>query len=252
MPDSSALQLGGGRLNVRCTTNPLDISVAKRFRETCFGAGEDRDAVGFDSDYQHVIVTERASERVVGCLRFLVLEPEAVQKCYTGQFYDLTAFRRFPARLLEVGRFCIAAGQPDPDILRMMWAMIAQQVDGNQIGYLFGCSSFAGTDVEPYRPAFGLLRDRYLIPPVWRPGKIATETVSFDEVQVAASDDRPAWCQIPPLLRSYLTMGGQVSDHAVVDRSLNTLHVFTGLETNRIPESRQRRLRELLASALIE
>ena len=30
-------------------------------------------------------------------------------------------------------------------------------------------------------------------------------------------------------------MGGWVSDHAVVDRQMNTLHVFTGLEIAAIP-----------------
>jgi putative hemolysin len=48
---------------------------------------------------------------------------------------------------------------------------------------------------------------------------------------------------MPPLLRSYLMMGGWVSDHAVVDRDLNTLHVFTGLEIRAIPEDRARLLR---------
>ena len=36
--------------------------------------------------------------------------------------------------------------------------------------------------------------------------------------------------RMPPLLRTYLLMGGWVSDHAVVDRHMDTLHVFTGLE----------------------
>ena len=48
---------------------------------------------------------------------------------------------------------------------------------------------------------------------------------------------------MPPLLRTYLLMGGWVSDHAVVDRHMNTLHVFTGLEINAIPPARKRLLR---------
>ncbi|MEL6426276.1 MAG: ornithine-acyl-ACP acyltransferase, partial [Pseudomonadota bacterium] len=48
---------------------------------------------------------------------------------------------------------------------------------------------------------------------------------------------------MPPLLRSYLVMGGWVSDHAVVDNDLNTLHVFTGLEIKGIPPGRARLLR---------
>jgi len=43
---------------------------------------------------------------------------------------------------------------------------------------------------------------------------------------------------MPPFLRAYLGMGGWVSEHAVVDRDLGTLHVFTGLEVDAIPASR--------------
>jgi putative hemolysin len=48
--------------------------------------------------------------------------------------------------------------------------------------------------------------------------------------------------QMPPLLRSYLAMGGWVSDHAVIDRDLGTMHVFTGLEADSVPACRLRAL----------
>ena len=56
-------------------------------------------------------------------------------------------------------------------------------------------------------------------------------------------DAKRAMSGMPPLLRTYLMMGGWVSDHAVVDRDLNTLHVFTGLEIGAIPPARKRLLR---------
>ena len=56
-------------------------------------------------------------------------------------------------------------------------------------------------------------------------------------------DPRAAVQALPPLLRSYLRMGGWVSDHAVIDKALQTLHVFTGLEIGTIPPARKRLLR---------
>jgi len=46
-------------------------------------------------------------------------------------------------------------------------------------------------------------------------------------------------------LRTYLGMGGWVSDHAVIDRDLGTLHVFTGVEVAAIPDRRKRALRAM-------
>ena len=51
---------------------------------------------------------------------------------------------------------------------------------------------------------------------------------------------------VPPLLRSYLAMGGWVSDHLVVDRDLGTLHVFAGLEVRAVPVARALALRRLV------
>ena len=42
-------------------------------------------------------------------------------------------------------------------------------------------------------------------------------------------------------------MGGWVSDHAVIDRDLDTLHVFTGLAIAAIPPHRAAALRALAA-----
>ncbi|MDP5347697.1 MAG: ornithine-acyl-ACP acyltransferase, partial [Paracoccaceae bacterium] len=62
-----------------------------------------------------------------------------------------------------------------------------------------------------------------------------------------SADKRRAMQVMPPLLRTYLMMGGWVSDHAVIDPQMNTLHVFTGLEIRAIPEARKKLLRAVMA-----
>ncbi len=64
-----------------------------------------------------------------------------------------------------------------------------------------------------------------------------------------APDAKRAMLGLPPLLRTYLMMGGWVSDHAVVDHDLNTLHVFTGVEIASVPPARARLLRAVAAPA---
>jgi hypothetical protein len=44
-------------------------------------------------------------------------------------------------------------------------------------------------------------------------------------------------------------LGGWVSDHAVIDPDLDTLHVFTAVEVARIPPARARALRALVSAA---
>ena len=60
---------------------------------------------------------------------------------------------------------------------------------------------------------------------------------------------RRAMRAMPPLLKSYLMMGGWVSDHAVIDAQMNTIHVFTGVEIDSIPPARKRLLTMAAARA---
>ena len=58
-------------------------------------------------------------------------------------------------------------------------------------------------------------------------------------------DRKAALAALPPLLRFYLSLGGWVSDHAVIDPQLDTLHVFTCVELARMPKARRESLRAL-------
>ena len=129
---------------------------------------------------------------------------------------------------------------------RLAWAALTDYVDREDVGLLFGCSSFAGVEAGAYLDAFADLRARHLAPDKWQPGVRASEVFRFGADVTRVPDRKRAAAQMPPLLRTYLLMGGWVSDHAVVDREMNTLHVFTGVEVGAIPESRKRLLRALV------
>ena len=110
---------------------------------------------------------------------------------------------------------------------------------------MFGCASFQGTDATAYLDAFAVLRDKYLAPKRWLPRVKAPRVFRFAARLRRKPDMRQALRKMPPLLRSYLMMGGWVSDHAVVDSQMNTLHVFTGIEIGSIPAVRRRLLQAL-------
>ena len=141
---------------------------------------------------------------------------------------------------MELGRFCVTPGLFDADILRLAFAVVAQLVDARDVKLLLGCSSFSGTEPKAHAAAFAFLQANHLAPKGLSPKARADEVVPLK----AQDFDRDAALRgLPPLLRSYLAMGGWVSDHAVVDRDLNTLHVFTAVEISSIPAERAETLR---------
>ena len=121
---------------------------------------------------------------------------------------------------------------------------MTEYVEREGVELLFGCSSFMGMEAETYMDTFALLRERHLAPKRWLPRVKAPKVFRFSKLLSWRTPDvRQALRCMPPLLRTYLVMGGWVSDHAVIDSELNTLHVFTGIETARVPANRRRLLR---------
>ncbi len=240
-----------GKYRVRYATSEEDARAALRLRQAAFrsgsGSSEDLDRDDFDASVLHLLVEERRGGRLVCCCRLLPFrDGREITGSYSGQFYDLSALSAFPGPMLELGRFCIAEDCSDADVLRLAWGALSSYVEENGIALIFGCSSFEGTEAERYAATFALLTERHLAPRRWLPKVKAPSVVRFAQLfRMSRPDPMAALRAMPPLLRSYLAMGGWVSDHAVVDRDLGTLHVFTGLEVGRVPAARARALRAL-------
>lgn len=235
-----------GRYRARLAETAQDLARAQALRARAFGlADRDRDADRFDALCRHVLIEAMPDAALVCCFRVLPLAGGAeVRQSYSAQFYDLSALGGFPAPMAEIGRFCLDPGCHDPDILRLAWAALTRLVLIGRVAMLFGCTSFPGTDTRAHLEAFAFLRAGHLAPRHWRPRVKAPRVFAFARrLKGMPADPGRAAQAMPPLLRTYLTMGGWVSDHAVVDHDLGTIHVFTGVEIASIPAARVRSLR---------
>lgn len=242
------LQLRKGHYLSRAATSHTDLAAALALRQRCFtppSAAIDAPAEpdSYDARCTQIIVEDTRTATVVCCFRVMHLETAAsLPNSYSAQFYDLSALAQFQGPMLEIGRFCLHPDHHDPDILRMAWGALTQWVDAAGVRLLFGCSSFAGDDPRLHMNAFRLLHAKHAAPSQWRPKAKAPEIFDFAKELKGLA---PVTGQngVPPLLRTYLLMGGWVSDHAVYDRQMQTMHVFTAVEIAAIPPARVRLLR---------
>ncbi len=237
------VSLARGKYTARLAQSPGDIAAAQALRADAFGLNVSLDQDAFDPVCDHVLIQTRREGRLVCCFRMLPLCGETISRSYSAQYYELSALQAYDGRMAELGRFCLRPGVTDPDVLRLAWAAITRFVDSQKIDLLFGCSSFSGTETAEYLDAFAILKARHLAPKRWLPRVKAPDVFRFAERLRRKPDARKAALRMPPLLRTYLLMGGWVSDHAVVDHHMNTLHVFTGVEIGSIPPARKRLLR---------
>jgi L-ornithine Nalpha-acyltransferase len=247
--------LNVGRYRAHVARSADDLDKARALRWLAFRAahghsprdGRDRDA--FDAGCLHVVVADRAGGKVVASYRLRLLESgRGIANCYSAQFYHLDALSAYDRPMAELGRLCLHPDWHDPDIFRTAWGFLAWIVERWKIEMLFGCTSFQGTDAMRYDNTFAFLNENHSAPVCWAPRIKSPDAVCFG---LTGADwrlnRRQALKGLPTLLRAYLAMGGWVSDHAVVDDDLDTLHVFTALEVKALPEARARTLRRVLA-----
>ncbi|MBY8975138.1 GNAT family N-acetyltransferase [Rhodobacteraceae bacterium NNCM2] len=246
-----------GKFRARIAETPEDVRACQHLRYLTFiemrgvelQANPDRmDIDEFDPSCTHVMVEESKTGQLVCCFRMLPMaNGSEISRSYAAKFYELSKLQEYPGKMVEMGRFCIHPAWKDANILRVAWAAMTRFVDEQQVELLFGCSSFYGVDAEAYADAFALLKERHIAPTRWLPRVKAPRVFRFKKLlKLRKPNLKLAMQGMPPLLRTYLVMGGWVSDHAVIDNDLNTLHVFTGVEIKRVPPKRAQLLRGLM------
>jgi len=237
-----------GKYRARFASSKTDVLAAQSLRFKCFNLSNkaELDVDEFDIRCRHVLIENLESEKLICCYRIMIFDNgKEISSSYSSQFYDLKAIESYPDPMIEVGRFCVDPEIIDPSVALTAWAALAQIVDQNRTQLLFGCSSFAGVEKEKYLDSFALLRDRYIAPDHWRPKTKAAKVFYYSKDLIDKVDKKKALLNMPPLLKTYLSMGAWVSDHAVVDFKMKTLHLFTGMEISKIPKRRKQFLLNL-------
>lgn len=240
-----------GPYRARLAETPADLRASQRLRWLAFVArtGQADDGCALETDAlddqcSHLLIEDTRSGHLLCSFRFLPLaDGSQIARSYSAKFYDLAALGQFDGPMVEMGRFCLHPDCRDPDVIRVAWAALTRFVQETGVEMLFGCSSFIGLDPDTHAEAFAMLKERHLAPRRWWPRVKAPTVFRFARaLRLRKPDPRQAMAAMPPLLRSYLAMGGWVSDHAVLDPVLKTMHVFTGVEIRAIPPARRRLL----------
>ena len=232
-----------GGLVARLAEGRADLARVMEFRRAAFprtDGGTEEDAQ--DALSAHVMVEGEGA--LLAYFRVMLFGWGAgLAQGYAARFYDVAPLSGYALPIAEMGRFCLAPGGVHPDVLRLAWGAMTRLVDEGQAGLMVGCSSFRGADWHRHRAGLALLAAGHIGPAEHLPGRKAPEIVDYPALVGPVTDRRAALAALPPLLRSYLGMGGWVGDHAVVDRQLDTLHVFTCVEVAKVPPARAASLR---------
>ncbi len=247
----------GSDITVRLATTEADWCGAFRLRYRVFveefgsaGPGIDHtrrsESDRFDAIAEHLILVDgsippASHDHVVGTCRLVTRE--AAENSGHG-FYSATEFNLEPllaqqVSLLEVGRSCLLAPYRNGLNLHTLWMGLADHVLANNIGILFGVASFHGTDPVIFQQPLSYLHHHHLAPPGLRVASRACEDWQAILLSRSAIVRSEALTSMPPLIRTYLRLGGSVGYGAFVDTEFRTVDVCVLLDTERMRNNRR-------------
>lgn len=237
---------GRTEFTVKLAETEAELHAAQRLRYDVFvrelgggGALVDHDQRlerdRFDPFFDHLILTLKGSDTVIGVYRLLRSEQaEAAGGFYSESEYDLSALKTSGRNLLELGRSCLHHSYRGGVAMHCLWSGLADYVAAHSVEILFGTASFHGTDIDQLAAPLSLLHERHLAPPELRVRAHDHVFQRMDLIAPSVLDRRAAMVQVPSLIKAYLRLGGCVGEGAFVDHTFNTTDVCLIMDTKQL------------------
>jgi L-ornithine Nalpha-acyltransferase len=224
------------RLIVKLAETHHDIEAAQRLRFRVFSeelgakTGNGFDADAYDQFCDHLLVLCEGTGELVGTYRLL---RQSAAGFYSQQEFDIAALltRKPDLRFLELGRSCILKPYRGKAVLELLWQGIWDYARGHKIDVMFGCASFASTDISAHAEALSFLAHHAGAPPEW---SVSAHPARHQNMNLSPFNNRKALALLPPLIKAYLRLGCYIGDGAVIDHAFNTVDVMIILPVAKI------------------
>lgn len=181
--------------------------------------GLDRDR--YNPHCGHILVRDETSGNLVACTRVLGPEDAAAAGGYYSQGeFEIGAILDLPGRTVEVGRTCVAAGYRNGTVIGLLWQGIGRLVKNHQIDYLFGCASVPLTPDPLY--AHAVIRELLQRHQTENTPRVKPR----HELPPLESAETGLTPRLPPLIRTYLSLGARACGEPCWDPLFQVADVF--------------------------
>lgn len=243
--------LAAGTLEVCIASTQADVEAAQALRYAVFceemGAKPteemrrlSRDFDEFDAVCDHLLVIDHQPEggyRVVGTYRLLRRENmQKLGRFYSESEYDISAIKNYDGPILEVGRSCVHPDFRNRAAMQLLWRGIGAYMGKFNIGLLFGCASFNGTDPEQHKQALAYLHHYHLAPEALRSVALPERFINMNLMPKEDINAKRAFASLPALIKGYLRLSGYIGHGAVIDHEYNTIDVGIIVKSNLVSD----------------
>jgi putative hemolysin len=224
---------------VRLVADEAELKAAQRLRFEVFNVEMHEglaasyetglDADPFDAVCDHLVVFEKATERVVGTYRLQTGPMAAANRgYYSAQEFDFMPFEPMRKEIVELGRACVHADHRNVAVLGLLWREIGNYARARDARYLVGCSSITSQDPVEGATMYRELSRKNQAQEKWRTVPLPGWECPLDRMSDAAP-------KVPKLLTAYLALSARICGPPAIDREFKTIDFLTVLDLKSIP-----------------
>lgn len=194
----------------------------------------------YDKFCDHLIVIDRAVNKVVGTYRLLpVSKVDKKLGFYSEKFFDIRNIKKLAKKyqILELGRSCIHRDYRCRPVINLLWSGIAKYIKDYNVRYLFGPVRLLTNEPEEVSKTFKFMRERFYSHPKFRVYPKATNKFKGLKRNVEIRNSKEVFQHLPPLVKGYLRTGIMVCGLPAVDTYLDSVVIFILLDIKNIPYS---------------
>ncbi len=246
------------RLSVRIAKSEQDILAARKLRYRVFvqELGADGPAIDheqqlevdqFDPYVDNLVLVdpdrdELQLEHVVGVYR-LMTDEAAARGCgfYSQSEFDISPLTNSGRSLVELGRSCVHEDYRSGAAMFQLFNGVADYVLARDLQILFGVASFHGTDAARLSAPLSYLYCNHLAPEALRVTVVEQQAEQVPLMPCEQVNTNQALKEVPPLIRSYLRLGGLVGEGVFFDFAFNSTDIFLLVDTQNMAEDRRQR-----------
>lgn len=185
----------------------------------------------FDRNCDHLVVVDKASQKIVGTYR--MRSSHRTKEFYSQTEFKMEEFLQTPEPKIELSRACVHPQHRNGSVMQLLWKGIGQYLQLTQSRYLFGMASvpFEQKTKPNSKPLIAEQRilEHFQITPKRR---FQMTTDEQEHVQSSIT---------PPLLFQYLRAGARVVYPPAIDRKLKCYDLLTVLDTHQMDQRFQQK-----------
>ena len=184
----------------------------------------------YDLKADHLIVLQKAENKVVGTYRLMATEFN--NRFYTEEFFNIDNFlNKKSGNKVEMGRACTHKSLRGSQAIHCIWLGLARYFRQTFSRYMFGCVSIVNTSPEYVAGVYKIFLEEKMVDQEIVVSPVEEyQITSFDDLLLKSKANKASLLKLPRLFLWYLNLGMKIHGPPVYDSNFGSYDFFITLD----------------------